>query len=142
MADKNDTTKTPKAERASAPVAEPKRSDEPAPVAERKPIADPATTTEPAPINEAAVADLLAVPEGDVLLRRIRGHDGVHTIGFVKLGRLYTVALADTPAMCLGEAAEFEPAFKADRTRIEDEARKQANAAARRAQLESELAKL
>lgn len=99
-------------------------------------------TTAAAKPDEAAVAAFLAIPDDDVLIRRIRGIDGVHAIGSVKLGRLYTVSLVEATTYCLGDQPEFEPVFKADRTRIEGEASRAAERKAKRAALESELSKL
>jgi hypothetical protein len=62
----------------------------------------------------------LKVPDGDVLLRRVAGPDGVHpTFGHVKHGRLYTVEFPLAVRLTTEVGAEFETVYADDRQRIQ-----------------------
>lgn len=59
----------------------------------------------------------LAVPEGEILVRKVRGPDGIHErIGYCKVGRLYTVG--DQWAARMVEGGEFECVYEDDKTRV------------------------
>lgn len=104
-------------------------------------VADGVTAAEAVATSDDQLARLLAVPHGDVVIRSVRGPDGIDpTLGSVVMGRLYTIDFATALRYCDGPNPRFEPVLKADRTRFESAWRKAADAAGKRADLEKELA--
>ncbi len=86
-----------------------------------------AAATKAAPTRDALAATL---PDGDVLVRRIAGPDGVHpTFGQVKHGRLYTVEFPLAVRLTTEVGAEFETVYADDRSRIDAAANKEQAAA-------------
>lgn len=94
----------------------------------------------PAPAAERAPA--ISLPPGDVLVKRIRGVDGMHPIGPVVMGRIYTMTFEQAATYCVGDAAEFSPVMPADKERIDKAAsdRKVADLERQRAELDRQIA--
>lgn len=59
----------------------------------------------------------IGVPEGEILVRKVRGPDGIHErIGWAKVGRIYTVG--DRWAARMVEGGEFECVYEDDKVRV------------------------
>lgn len=99
--------------------------------------------TEQTADSECELARLLAVPHGDVVIRAARGPDGIDPIlGAVQLGRIYTTDFATALRYCEGPNPRFEPVLNADRTRFEAARQEAATKAARKAELEKQIAEV
>jgi hypothetical protein len=87
----------------------------------KKGAADPVVPATAAPLNKKPTATLtraaVGIPDGETLIRKVRGAEGTHDwLGYVKLGRLYTVKR--DKAIELVGGGEFEPALTDDATEI------------------------
>ncbi|MBX3396502.1 MAG: hypothetical protein KF841_14165 [Phycisphaerae bacterium] len=82
----------------------------------------------------------MALPPGFVLVRKVRGPDGQHSIGWVAKGHIYTMSLAAAAVYCGGESAEFELVFSVDRAAIDAASKEAQSSAAAIAKKEQELA--
>lgn len=84
----------------------------------------------PAPLD-AKLCEELALPTGDVLLRRIGGPNGLTShFGKVKRGRIYCLSAARASRVMDEMPDEFEPVFQAHRTLIEAASKKAKSTAA------------
>lgn len=87
------------------------------------------------------LARLLAVPHDDVVIRSVRGPDGIDPVlGLVKVARLYTTDFDTANRYCDGPNPRFEPLLKADRTRFEAARKKAADVAAEKKRLNDQAA--
>ena len=86
----------------------------------------PAKTTQPAkhPLD-ARLCEELALPERDVLIRKVGGPDGINAhLGLVMRGRVYCLSIEQAVHMLGSTTGEFEAVFKPDRARIEAASKK------------------
>mgnify|MGYP001319989036 CR=1 FL=1 len=91
--------------------------------------------------DDNELARLLAVPHDDVVIRSVRGPDGIDPLlGAVKMGRIYTIDFPTAVRYCEGPEPRFEPILKADRTRIEAASKQAADRAAEIERKKKELA--
>lgn len=60
----------------------------------------------------------ITVPEGEILVRKVRGAEGpLDLVGPSRIGRVYTVALADAARLIAG--GEFELVYADDQARLD-----------------------
>jgi len=86
-------------------------------VSDKKPEPKNETKT-PTPIT---AGDRLTVPDGDVLVRYVKGpaEGQNHFVGLARLGRIYTVDEIAAAEACFSKSPGFELVYPDDRTRIE-----------------------
>ncbi len=88
-----------------------------------KPAVKPATAAVDAPSK--GLRDMLALPPGDVMLRKVKGPNGTHEwLGHVQHGRVYVCGARAAVRIIAGGEFEVLPEYEADVKAAADELKK------------------